>query len=54
MMVLLKPLLQLGMLFVLTSLMCLALIELLPANPLCGLVFFVVSILAILLTVDAV
>jgi hypothetical protein len=54
MMVLLKPLLQLGMLFVLISLMCLALIELLPANPLCGLVFFVVSILAILLTVDAV
>ena len=54
MMVLLKPLLQLGMLFILTSLMCLGLIELLPANPLCGLVFFVVSILAILLTVDAV
>ncbi len=52
-MVFLKPLLQLGMLFVLTSLMCLALIELLPANPLVSLVFFAVSTLTIILTVDA-
>lgn len=48
-----KPLFQLGVLSVLTALMCLGLIELLQTNPLYSLIFLFVCTLAILLTVDA-
>ncbi|WP_181357436.1 hypothetical protein [Stenomitos frigidus] len=48
-----KPLFQLGMLFVLTALTCWVLVNFLQASPLCGIGFFCASMMAILLTVDA-
>jgi hypothetical protein len=49
----LRPLFQLGMLFLLTSLMCLVLVNLLPASPLCGVGVLCIGTIAVILTVDA-
>lgn len=48
-----KPLFQLGMLFLLTALMCLVLVNLLPESPLCGVGFLCIGTMAVILTVDA-
>jgi hypothetical protein len=48
-----KPLFQLGMLFLLTALMCFVLLNLLQITPLCGVGFFCVGTMAVILTVDA-
>lgn len=52
-MVLFKPLLRLGVLFMLTALLCFALVECLQSNPLCSLGFLFAGTLAVILTVDA-
>ncbi|MBC7972770.1 MAG: hypothetical protein H7Z11_22055 [Verrucomicrobia bacterium] len=48
-----KPLLQVGMIFLLTALLCAVLVELLQASPLCSIGFFFIGTLAVVLTVDA-
>lgn len=48
-----KPLFQLGILFLLTALMCLVLINLLQITPLCSVGFFCIGMITIILTVDA-